>query len=144
MALISLIISCLFCSKMRLLPMYFPIRKSALVAFKKQTWAGSLDGEKRTLEKSCYSKSCPVLSCPNAWVSFFHHCPCPPTYNLGSHVCILVFHAKCDSILCFTMFIGHKIQKLTYCNFFWKILLCANCLTQANRTSDNEKCFFFD
>ena len=30
-------------------------------------------------------------SCPNAWVSMFHHCPCPPARDFGSRVSGLVF-----------------------------------------------------
>ena len=30
-------------------------------------------------------------SCPNAWVSMFHRCPCPPALDFGSRVSGLVF-----------------------------------------------------
>ena len=40
-----------------------------------------------------YGRFLRYCSCPNAWVSLYHHCPCPPARDFGSCIrpCFIIF-----------------------------------------------------
>ena len=49
-------------------------------------------------------------SCPNAWLAFFYHCPCPPARDFGSRVYGLVFFnfdvaLNVDVVVVFVVFV---------------------------------------